>query len=264
MLGYLSRRVRDSRLFAASRVEVPLPPDSPRPRCCGWRRWNAEATAAMVAELARRLGVEGPDAAEVFARSGGSPFFVQRLLAGDAGQVESSLDRSLRELAAPLRELLLLVAVLRSRIGPGELAAAHLADAGAGSAPVNDAEAKPEASPETEPEAKPEANIDTSIRDLGRRFLIDVSRDAVMMHDLVRDALVRLASAAELTAAHAHAARLYERRYHGHPARHAMDALEAVHHLSRADPRERGPRPLPRRAIRRLPRPGSITCCSTP
>jgi DNA-binding response OmpR family regulator/tetratricopeptide (TPR) repeat protein len=235
VLGYLSRHVRESRIFAASRIEVLLPPDGPTPAVLRLASLDAEATAAMVAELARRLGIEGPDAAEVFARSGGSPFFVQRLLAGDAGQVESSLDRSLRELAAPLRDLLLLVAVLRSRIGPGELAAAHLAGAGAGSAPAADAEAGPESSPEAKTEAKPEANIDTWIRDLGRRFLIDVSRDAVMMHDLVRDALVRLASAAELTAAHVHAARLYERRYHDDPARHAMDALEAVHHLSRAD-----------------------------
>jgi DNA-binding response OmpR family regulator/tetratricopeptide (TPR) repeat protein len=255
VLGYLSRHVRESRIFAASRIEVPLPSDMPTPAVLRLAPLDAESTAAMVAELARRLGIEGPDAAEVFARSGGSPFFVQRLLAGDAGQVESSLDRSLRELPAPLRELLLLVAVLRSRIGRDELAAAHLAGAGAGSEPDDapetrpetkpdatpeakpetTAETKPETTAEAKPETKPETKIDTWIRDLGRRFLIDVSRDAVMMHDLVRDALARLASAAELTAAHAHAARLYERRYHGDPTRHAMDALEAVHHLIRAE-----------------------------
>jgi DNA-binding response OmpR family regulator/tetratricopeptide (TPR) repeat protein len=265
VLGYLSRHVRESRIFAASRIEVPLPPDGPTPAVLRIAPLDAEATAAMVAELARRLGIEGPDATEVFARSGGSPFFVQRLLAGDAGQVESSLERSLRELAAPLRELLLLVAVLRSRIGRDELAAAHRA--AAASATVGDAgpgretgpganseaniepspeanidakidaspEANIDASPEANIDASPEANIDTWIRDLGRRFLIDVSRDAVMMHDLVRDALMRLASTAEQTAAHAHAARLYERRFHGDPARHAWDALEAVHHLIRAD-----------------------------
>jgi DNA-binding response OmpR family regulator/tetratricopeptide (TPR) repeat protein len=235
VLGYLSRHVRESRIFAASRIEVPLPPEVPTPAVLRLASLGAEATAAMVAELARRLGIEGPDAAEVFARSGGSPFFVQRLLAGDAGQVESSLDRSLRELAAPLRELLLLVAVLRSRIGRDELAAAHRA--GAASAPGLEAAADADtaAGADANPDANPEANIDTWIRDLGRRFLIDVSRDAVMMHDLVRDALLRLASAAELTAAHAHAARMYERRYHGDPARHAWDALEVVHHLIRAD-----------------------------
>lgn len=208
VLGYLSRHVRESRIFAASRIDVPLPPDTPTPAVLRLAPLDAESTAAMATELARRLGIAGPDAAEVFARSGGSPLFVQRLLAGDAGQVESALDRSLHELAAPLRELLLLVAVLRSRIGRDELA------------------------PETGPGAE---EIDASIRDLARRFLIDVSRDAVMMHDLVRDALVRLAGAAELAAAHARAAHLYERRHQADPARHAMDALEVVHHLLRAD-----------------------------
>jgi DNA-binding response OmpR family regulator/tetratricopeptide (TPR) repeat protein len=226
VLGYLSRHVRESRIFAASRIEVPLPPDTPTPVVLRLAPLDADATAAMATELARRLGIEGPDAAEVFARSGGSPFFVQRLLAGDAGQVESSLDRSLRELAAPLRELLLVVAVLRSRIGRDELAAA-LAAAPLATEFGDAAGAEPGMSPGSE--------SDTWIRDLARRFLIDVSRDAVMMNDLVRDALVRQASPAELTAAHLRAAGLYERRYRSDRARHAMDALEAVHHLIRAD-----------------------------
>jgi DNA-binding winged helix-turn-helix (wHTH) protein/tetratricopeptide (TPR) repeat protein len=240
VLGYLSRHVRESRIFAASRIEVPLPPGTPMPAVLRLAPLDAEATAAMVNELARRLGIEGPDAAEVFARSGGSPFFVQRLLAGDVGQVESSLDRSLRELAPPLRELLLLVAVLRSRIGRDELAATSRAGAAGDErattvAPSPAAETSPETGPAVSADASPEASIDTWIRDLARRFLIDASRDAVMMHDLVRDALVRLASAVELTAAHARAARLYERRYRADPARNAMDALEAVHHLLRAE-----------------------------
>lgn len=215
VLGYLSRHVRESRIFAASRIEVPLPPDTPTPVVLRLAPLDVEATTMMVTELARRLGIEGPDAAEVFARSGGSPFFVQRLLAGDAGQVESSLERSLRELAPPLRDLLFLVAVLRSRIGRDELTAAD-----------------PDAP------AQISAHLDEQMRDwvreLGRRFLIDVGRDAVMMHDLVRDALVRQAGAGDLHAAHARAAGLYERRYQADPARHALDALEAVHHLIRA------------------------------
>lgn len=238
VLGYLSRHVRESRIFAASRIEVPLPPDTPTPAVLRLTPLDAEATAAMVTELARRLGIEGPDAADVFARSGGSPFFVQRLLAGDVGQVESSLDRSLRELAPPLRELLLLVAVLRSRIGRDDLAATGPApdrDADREAGSETSREASRETSREPSREARPEADLDAWIRDLARRFLIDASRDVVMMHDLVRDALVRLASAAELAAAHARAARLYERRHRADPGRNAMDALEAVHHLIRAD-----------------------------
>jgi DNA-binding winged helix-turn-helix (wHTH) protein/tetratricopeptide (TPR) repeat protein len=219
VLGYLSRHVRESRIFAASRIEVPLPPDTPTPVVLRLAPLDAEATARMVTELARRLGIEGPDAAEVFARSGGSPFFVQRLLAGDAGQVESSLERSLRELAPRLRDLLLLVAVLRSRIGREELAAAQ--------------PGVPADAPADVPTPLG-GRVDGWVRELGRRFLIDIGRDAVMMHDLVRDALVRQAGAGDLHAAHARAAGLYERRYQADPARHAMDALEAVHHLLRA------------------------------
>lgn len=212
VLGYLSRHVRESRIFAASRIEVPLPPGTPTPVVLRPAPLDAEATAAMVSELARRLGVEGPDAAEVFARSGGSPFFVQRLLAGDAGQVESSLDRSLRELAPPLRGLLLLVSVLRSRIGRAELIASHPPGARASTAQT----------------------IEGWVRELDRRFLIDGNRDAVMMHDLVRDALARQAGPGELEAAHAQAARLHRRRYQAGAAGNAMDAIEAVHHLLRA------------------------------
>jgi len=37
----------------------------------------------LIELLARRLGVAPPDVGDVFRRSGGSPFFVQRELSGD-------------------------------------------------------------------------------------------------------------------------------------------------------------------------------------
>ncbi|WP_428265623.1 AAA family ATPase [Haliangium sp.] len=205
MLAYLSRHVQRSRLFVASRLELPLPPDIPAPVILRLSPLDRDDTAAMVAGLGRRLGLAELDPGEVFERSGGSPFFVQRLLVGEAGEAESSLDQSLTELPPPLHHRLLMLALLRTRISLAELIA--------------------------DPE---DAAAEGEIRALAGRFLVDVDRDAVLVHDLVRDALTRPERPAERAAAHRAAAHLYQRRYRAQPRRAGLDALEASYHLLRA------------------------------
>ncbi len=205
MLGYLSRHVRQSRIFGASRIELPMPADAPTPVVLRLQSLDRAATATLVSELAERLGIDDPNIDEVYTRSGGSPFFVQRMVAGDRDRVESSLDHSLRELTPPLRALLTLVAALRTSFGRDELIAGHPADKAAG-----------------------------WIRELERRFLIDAQRDAVTMHDLVRDALARQSSPSDRRDAHLAATELYRQRYRSRPSRGGLDAIEVVYHLTRA------------------------------
>ncbi|MEM9488751.1 MAG: AAA family ATPase, partial [Myxococcota bacterium] len=106
MLGYLSRHVRNSRILAASRVEIPLPPDMPLPGVIRLDPLSAADCATIASQLAEQLGLEQPDPDWIFRRSGGSPFFVQRLLvagAGHSGAGEVPGDDVLGELAPGAR-----------------------------------------------------------------------------------------------------------------------------------------------------------------
>lgn len=204
-LGYLGRHVARSRIFVASRLELLLPPDTPPPAVCRLKPLGFEAVAAMVAGLGETLGFDPPDAASIFNRSGGSPFYVRRELA-DTRYVprrgDDSLVASLRALDPPLRHALLLTRLVRGRLGPAEL--------GGGDA----------------------------LWELSRRFLVDVDRGVVIVHDLVGEALLRESTPDELSAARRDAARLLLRRAEAAPpgrsAELSVDVVEAVRLLSAA------------------------------
>ena len=203
-LGYLSRRVRGSRLFAASQVELILPPDAPPPIVYRLGPLDRNDTAALVERLAERLDTPPPDAGGVYERTGGSPFLVLRDLAGDRGGERSGLDQTLRELDAAARALLGALAVARRPITGEEAARVVGPDA---------------------------------VRELARRFLVDAGRDHVMIHDLIRDAVARTASRRDVAAAHRLLAELYgDRGGEGATGRgpDAADQVEIVHHLQRS------------------------------
>ena len=204
VLGFLSRHVRTSRIVAASRIEIPLPPGTPPPAVHRLGPLDEGATADLVARLAERLGVAPPDAAAVFPRSGGSPFYVARDVAGDPDRASGGLDQTLRELPDAARALVAALAVARTPLAPKDVA---------------------------------ELAGDEPLRELGRRFLVDGLRDQVLVHDLVRDASHRIASRRERAAAHRRMADLYRGRAEKDgrfaPA-DAGDVVEAVHHLTAA------------------------------
>ncbi len=208
MLGYLSRHVRSSRLLVASRVEVPLPAGAPPPAIHRLGPLDERATERLVAQLADRFG-SPRDARDVYQRSGGSPFYVLRELAGDTGDGNSpsSLDQTLLELEPGARAMLLALASARGRYHTEELALA-----------TDDAP--------------------RLLRELARRFLIDLGRDHVMVHELVRDAVLRTAHRRELVTAHRQVAELHrarlERDEAGKGAVDPTDAVDAIHHLVRA------------------------------
>ncbi len=202
ILGFLSRHVRASRIVAASRVEIPLPPGTPPPAIHRLGPLDLGATRDLVARLAERMGVAPPDAATVFRRSGGSPFYVLRDVAGDAsGPGDGGLEHTLRELPDDARALVGALACARAPLSPDD--AIGLAG-------------------------------DAALRELGRRFLIDGLRDQVLIHELVRDAWLRIASLRERAAAHRRMGDLYRDRAvkEGRVApADAGDVVLAVHHL---------------------------------
>ncbi|HUQ06011.1 MAG TPA: winged helix-turn-helix domain-containing protein [Kofleriaceae bacterium] len=204
VLGYLSRYVRESRVIAASRVELTLPSDAPPPVVHRLGPLDASATAALVRQVAARLGVAAPDAAQVFRRSGGSPFYVLRELAGDAGK-DGGLDDTVRALSDDARRLLLVLASTRGRLSAG--------DAQTLGGPTG---------------------VDV-LRELTRQLLVDTSRGTAMVHDLVRDAAYRGAGRRDRSAAHRQLAELHL-SHAGDGARPATPAdapwlVEAIHHL---------------------------------
>ncbi len=206
MLGYLSRHVRGSRLLVASRVEIPLPPGAPPPAIHRLGPLDERATERLVAQLTDRFGAQR-DARDVFARSGGSPFYVLRELAGEADGSPSSLEQTLHELEPGARALLLALASARGRFQADELSLA-----------TDDAS--------------------RLLRELARRFLVDLGRDHVMVHELVRDAVLRTAHRRELVAAHRQVAEIHrarlERDEKAKGAVDPTDAVDAIHHLVRA------------------------------
>lgn len=215
MLGYLSRHVRASRILVSSRVEVPLPPGTPPPAVHRLGPLDESATIALIAQLSDRLGSHEVDGHEVFRRSGGSPFYVLRELAGDAATPGapggSGLDQTLAELEPGARALLLALSSARSRFVADELSAIAGDDAA------------------------------RMLRELARRFLVDTGRPHVMVHELVRDAVLRTASRRDLAAAHRAAADIHRARLEPGLADEGRktaidptDAVDAIHHLIRA------------------------------
>jgi DNA-binding winged helix-turn-helix (wHTH) protein/tetratricopeptide (TPR) repeat protein len=203
LFGALSRYVRESRIFVTSRLEMPLPADAPAPVVTRLAPLGVEDTQAMVSALARRLGVDVPDASEIFRRSSGSPFFIQREMASlgrATSPGEGSLEQSLRELSASARRLLLQAAVMRGRLAVDDL----------------------------RNEGSFREGFDSALAELVNRFLIDVDRGVVFVHDLIRDALAGQASDHDLADARRLAASFYLERFVAEANRDPLDIIEAV------------------------------------
>ncbi|UQA56720.1 ATP-binding protein [Polyangium aurulentum] len=205
VLGYLARHVSRSRIFVASRLELLLPADTPPPVICRLQPLSRDATAELAASLSHTLGESPPDPAEVFARSGGSPLYVLRevsKLRYATRRGDDALAAALRELPPSLRQTLLLSCLLSGRFSLTAL---------------QDVEAAWE---------------------LSRRFLIDIDRGMIIVHDLIGQALRRDAPPEELAAARREAASLLLRRAEAAPrdrvALVAQDVIEAIGHLAAA------------------------------
>ncbi len=206
VLGYLSRQVRSSRILVASRREIVLPTSITPPVVMRLATLDERETGELVTALARKLGIAAPEPAAVFRRSSGSPFFVQRHLvelARTAGSPADSLEQSLRELPAGVREFLLVAAVIRDRIEASRLCTI-----------CGDGE--------------------TFLREAEQRFLVTVERGAVVVHDLVRDALLRVVDAEQMSSAHRRAGELHLARFLGDAVGSAVALIEAVHCLTAA------------------------------
>jgi DNA-binding winged helix-turn-helix (wHTH) protein len=205
VLGYLARHVSRSRIFVGSRLEVLLPAGTPPPVICRLQPLSREATAALVEGVSHTLGLSSPDPEAVFTRSGGSPFYVLRELSDlryAPRRGDDPLAAALRDLAPPLRHTLLLARLLRRRLGPADLQGGE------------------------------------ALWELARRFLIDIDRGVIIVHDLIGEALAREVSPQELDAARLDGARLLLRRAEAAPrdlaADPALDVMEAVLHLTAA------------------------------
>lgn len=205
MLGFLARHVRRSRVFVASRTELLLPADAPPPVLIRLQPLDVTATAELVSSLSRRMGIAGAavDPGELFRLTGGSPFLIRRELAAPGSAERSGADghdRTLGELSQESRLVLLLARVLRGRLTTQELEQTGLDSA--------------------------------AIWELSRRFLIDVERGVIIVHDLTWDALRPLWPEADLRRARREVAQLLARRCEADPARNAADGVDAVRQLS--------------------------------
>jgi tetratricopeptide (TPR) repeat protein len=198
LLGYLSRRVRRSRIVVASRTEITIDESAPRPVLHRLSPLSSEDTAALVAKLAERLGSAVPDAEQIFVQTGGSPFFVLRSVAGGGSQ--SGLEKTLSSLSADARDLLLMLAVAGFEIAADDIAAAQMA---------------------------------TALTELSSKFFVDEQRAVLMVHDLVRDQVTRMATAREISFAHRALSDLLTSR--AEQRRTASDYVAGIHHLVLAE-----------------------------
>ncbi|MBK7073726.1 MAG: winged helix-turn-helix domain-containing protein [Myxococcales bacterium] len=170
-LGYLARRLERSRLIVAARRELPLPADAPTPVVTALGPLDAAATAQMAAALAERMAVPCPDLEPVWRATRGSPFEIQRLVRRAPGA--DAVQATLAELTAPAHRLLRAIAVAAGRL------------------PVA---------------AWRGVATSAALRELEVRFLIDAASGEPTIHDLIREATLARATAAELATAHADAA----------------------------------------------------------
>lgn len=203
VLFYLSRHVREGRVLAASRTEIPVPPASPTPVVIRLGPLSRSATTQMVKRLASYLDVEPPDAAAVFRRSGGIPFYVRRELAGDSiAPASAGLDTPLAGLGPRDLTTLLAASIIDTRVLESEL----------------------------------ETYLGRSaLYDLRRRFLVEVTDGTVSVHDLIREIVLHRAPGDELRKAHEVAARIHRHRFDAEPQTRALDAVATVRHAIAAD-----------------------------
>jgi len=204
-LAYLSRRVSKSRLFVASRVELQLPPHAPPPVVTTLGPLEPSAAEQMMKSLAERMQLPPCDAQQLMSASHGSPFYIRRMLSGRTGNADSVTD-SLGELEAPQRHLLLTAAVTSHR--PSSTLLRRKWSSGETSDPISALE---------------------------QRFLLDVSDDRVVVHDLIREAVLGAASPSQLASAHADAAELCLAELGSAAAPSLLLAVDAIEHFMAAN-----------------------------
>ena len=205
-LAHFSRHVRRSRIFVASRREIRLRPDAEPPIVTTLGPLDAEAATAMMEALATRLQVERPAASVLMRSTHGSPFHIRRLLVGSSG--DDALARSLDDLGVTARRALVLGALAPHRP----------------SVRVLDERLRGRRDERTgEPFAD---DTDESLRELERRFLADVKDGRLVVHDLVREELLRVIGEDELRAGRTDAAAsCIAELERGGSLLHAVDAI---------------------------------------
>jgi hypothetical protein len=205
-LAHFSRHVRRSRIFVASRREIRLRPGAEPPIVTTLGPLDAEAAAEMMEALAMRLQVERPEPSVLMRSTHGSPFHIRRLLVGSAG--DDALARSLDDLGATARRALVLAAVAPLRPAVRVLS---------GLLGSQRADAEMHAD---------EATTHESLRELERRFLADVKDGRLVVHDLVREELLRTIDDGELRAGRLDAAACcIAELERGGSLLHAVDAI---------------------------------------
>ena len=203
-LAYLSRHVRASRLFVASRWEIPIPPGAALPVTIRLDCFGRSETQQIVTVLAARLGIEARDPEAIFERSRGSPFFIQRELVATATGERATADSvadDLQELSDGERSVLLAVSVLHGRVALDALRSVVAGELD---------------------------NLDEALGSLRRRLWIGFDREVVTVHDLIRDACVKQATEDELHATRRAAARLH---LAADLERAPLDVIEAIRYL---------------------------------
>ena len=203
-LAHFSRHVRRSRVFVASRREIRLRPDAEPPIVTTLGPLDAEAATEMMEALATRLQVEPPEPGVLMRSTHGSPFHIRRLLVGSAG--DDALARSLEDLGAIARRALVLAAIAPHR--PAVRVLSEL---------LGEQRAESESH---------ESTTQESLRELERRFLADVKDGRLVVHDLVREELLRAIDDHELRAGRLDAAACcIAELERGGSLLHAVDAI---------------------------------------
>ena len=203
--SYLARCCGGSRLFIASRRELPLLTDSAPPAVVRLPPLSAAEATALAHRLAELQGISSPDAQAVFSRTGGSPRLLHRLVYKSTeaqGGDEEALAQTLQALRPAARRLLVLARILAGKLPASEwlLAAGGLM-----------AEQR-------------------ELATLTHYHLVDPTRWTVP--DPVWNTLLTLVGARELKSAHRLAAQLHLRRCAGAQvgSAAAAAALSAVQH----------------------------------
>ncbi|MBZ0233271.1 MAG: AAA family ATPase, partial [Deltaproteobacteria bacterium] len=178
-LGYLARRVQKSRILVASRREIVLPPDAPPPVVTTLGPLDAAAVEEMTTALAERLAIPRPEPAQVMRATHGSPFHIHQLLVRRAPDA-STLEATFGDLSPPARRLLRAAAVIQQRLSLDVLDRTWAGDAA----------------------------LDDTVRELAQRFLCDATRGELVVHDLIREAVLGSIAPEDLAAAHHDAAEL--------------------------------------------------------
>ncbi len=197
-LGHLSRHVQASRIIVASRREVVLPADARSPVVTTLGPLDEVAAEQMMVALAERRQIPPLPPPSLMRTTHGFPAHIERLVAR-APSGASALEHSLEELPPPARRLLRALAIARHR--PTR---AMLQRIWSGPDPLDDV-----------------------CRDLSARFVLHQDGEEVIVHEVVRDALLGRATPAEILTAHDDATSLFI-------GAGGAAAADAVHHAMAA------------------------------